>query len=138
MEGDMDISVVAIIASLIAIIIGFAIGFKFHNIYSSGSINATKEAIEQQLLRANSRSKEILLEAKEESLKIRSETEKKINQQQLEIQAISNKIDAKKESTELKEKTLLEEAKILSQKKKEIETEINSIEKNKKVIQLLF
>ena len=130
----MDISVVAIIASLIAIIIGFAIGFKFHNIYSSGSINATKEAIEQQLLRANSRSKEILLEAKEESLKIRSETEKKINQQQLEIQAISNKIDAKKESTELKEKTLLEEAKILSQKKKEIETEINSIEKNKKDI----
>ena len=74
----MDISVVAIIASLIAIIIGFAIGFKFHNIYSSGSINATKEAIEQQLLRANSRSKEILLEAKEESLKIRSETEKKL------------------------------------------------------------
>ena len=114
MECDMDISVVAVIVALIATMFGFTVGFKVHNVYSSRSINATKVTIEQQLVRANSRSKEILLEAKEQSLKIRSETEKKINQQRLDINSISNKIDANKESIELKQKTLIEEEKLVA------------------------
>ncbi|MBA31751.1 MAG: ribonuclease Y [Chloroflexi bacterium] len=132
----MDISLIAIIVALTAIIVGFTLGFKFHNIYSSRSIKATKEATEQQLARANSRSKEILLEAKEESLKVRSETEKKINEQRSEIQALSNKIHAKEESIELKQRTLIEEEKNLSHKKNKLKSEMDSLEENKNKINI--
>ncbi len=132
----MDIVLVAILVALSAIVIGFLSGFQFHNFYSSRSIKATKEATDQQLARANSRSKEILLEAKEESLKIRSETERSINQQKLEIQAISNKIDTNKETIEQKQKALIDEEKALLHKKNQIQSELKSLEENKKEISL--
>ena len=132
----MDILLVAILIALSAIVIGFFSGFQFHNLYSSRSIKATKEAVDQQLQRANSRSKEILLEAKEESLKIRSETERNINEQKLEIQSISNKIDTNKELIEQKQKALIDKEKVLSQKKNEIQHELKSLEENKKEISL--
>ena len=132
----MDVLLVAILVGLSAIFIGFFSGFKFHNLYSSRSIKATKEAVDQQLQRANSRSKEILLEAKEESLKIRSETERNINAQKLEIQAISNKIDTNKEAIEQKQKALIDEEKVLSQKKNQLKSDLKSLEENKNEISL--
>jgi ribonuclease Y len=58
------------------------------------------------------------------------------NEQKLEIQAISNKIDTNKEVIEQKQKALIYEEKKLSQKKNEIQSELISLEKNKNEISI--
>ena len=75
-------------------------------------------------------------EKEENKSKIRSETERNINEQKLEIQSISNKIDTNKELIEQKQKALIDKEKVLSQKKNEIQHELKSLEENKKEISL--
>jgi len=72
----MEVILVAVLVALVAVVVGSAIGFQLHNILSAKSQRAVEEASAQQMRRANARSKEILLEAKEQALQVRSEQRK--------------------------------------------------------------
>ena len=62
----MEVILIAVLVALVAVVVGSAIGFQLHNILSAKSQRAVEEASAQQMRRANARSKEILLEAKEQ------------------------------------------------------------------------
>jgi len=88
----MEIVLIAVLVALVAIVVGSGIGFKLQSILSAKSIRAVEEASAQQMRRANARSKEILLEAKEKALQVRSDAEAKLNEQKLEIQRQQSRV----------------------------------------------
>ena len=65
----METILIAVLSALVAVVIGSGLGFQLHNLLSAKSQRAVEEASVQQMRRSNSRSKEILLEAKSKRFK---------------------------------------------------------------------
>lgn len=94
----MDTILIAVLVALVAVVIGSGIGFQLHNLLSTKSQRAVEEASAQQMRRSNARGKEILLEAKEQALKVRSNAEAKLNNQRLEVQRQQSRLEAREET----------------------------------------
>ena len=102
----MDIILTAIPVALVAVFVGSVIGFQLHNVLSTKSARAVKEASAQQLRRTNARSKEILLEAQEQALQIRSDAEARLNEQKLAIQRRQGRLEVSEETIQGKWDTI--------------------------------
>ena len=109
----MDIVLTAVLTALIAGAIGVAGGFLLRTTLASNSIKASEEAAEQQIRRAEARSKEILLESKEESLRIRTSAEDELRKERQELQRTESRIEAREENLEKR-------AELLEQRESEI------------------
>tara|TARA_A100001037_G_scaffold65840_2_gene58068 strand:- start:8178 stop:9707 length:1530 start_codon:yes stop_codon:yes gene_type:complete len=94
----MDNILIAILVALVSVVIGSGLGFQLRNLLSAKSQRAVDEASAQQMRRANARSKEILLEAKEQALQVRSDAEARLNQQKLEIQRQQSRLEVREET----------------------------------------
>ena len=94
----MDTILIAILVALVSVVIGSGLGFQLRNLLSAKSQRAVDEASAQQMRRANARSKEILLEAKEQALQVRSDAEARLNQQKLEIQRQQSRLEVREET----------------------------------------
>ena len=76
----------------------------------SGELRRTKDVVEGQLRRAESRSREILVEAKENALQIKSSAQGEINNNRRDLQKLETQLEAreenlKKQNAELRRKT---------------------------------
>ena len=67
----MNMIIAVIISVLASGIIGLAVGYLMRAFFATGEIRRTKDAVEGQLRRAESRSREILVEAKKMLYKLR-------------------------------------------------------------------
>jgi len=94
----MDTILIAVLVALVAVVIGSGIGIQLHNLLSAKSQRAVEEASAQQMRRSNARSKEILLEAKEQVLQVRSNAEANLNKQKLEVQRQQSRLEAREET----------------------------------------
>ncbi len=94
----MDNILIAILVALVSVVIGSGLGFQLRNLLSAKSQRAVDEASAQQMRRANARSKEILLEAKEQALQVRSDAEARLNEQKLEIQRQQSRLEVREET----------------------------------------
>lgn len=120
----MEVILIAVLVALVAVVVGSAIGFQLHNILSAKSQRAVEEASAQQMRRANARSKEILLEAKEQALHVRSEAEKSLNEQRLENQRQQSRLEAREE-------TLQSRVDSLTERESEIQKQRTSLEEDR-------
>mgnify|MGYP001307610765 FL=1 len=93
----MEIILTAVLVALVAVVVGSGLGFQLHNILSAKSQRAVEEASAQQMRRSNARSKEILLEAKEQALELRSNAQARLNDQKLTLQRQQSRLEAKEE-----------------------------------------
>ena len=93
----MEIILTAVLVALVAVVVGSGLGFQLHNILSAKSQRAVEEASAQQMRRSNARSKEILLEAKEQALQLRSDAQAQINDQKLTLQRQQSRLEAREE-----------------------------------------
>ncbi len=93
----MEIILTAVLVALVAVVVGSGLGFQLHNILSAKSQRAVEEASAQQMRRSNARSKEILLEAKEQALQLRSDAQTQINDQKLTLQRQQSRLEAREE-----------------------------------------
>ncbi len=98
----MDTILIAVLVALVAVVVGSGLGFQLHNLLSAKSQRAVEEASAQQMRRSNARGKEILLEAKEQALQLRSDAEVKLNEQKLEIQRQQSRLEAREETLQSK------------------------------------
>jgi ribonuclease Y len=96
----MDTILIAVLVALVAVVVGSGLGFQLRSILSAKSARAVDEASAQQMRRANARSKEILLEAKEQALQVRTDSEARLNEQKLEIQRQQSRLEAREETLE--------------------------------------
>ena len=93
----MEIILTAVLVALVAGVVGSGLGFQLHNILSAKSQRAVEEASAQQMRRSNARSKEILLEAKEQALQLRSDAQAQVNDQKLTLQRQQSRLEAREE-----------------------------------------
>ena len=93
----MEIILTAVLVALVAVAVGSGLGFQLHNILSAKSQRAVEEASAQQMRRSNARSKEILLEAKEQALQLRSNAQAQLNDQKLTLQRQQSRLEAREE-----------------------------------------
>ena len=93
----METILIAVLVALVAVVVGSGLGFLLRSILSAKSARAVEEASAQQMRRANARSKEILLEAKELALQVRTESEARLNEQKSEMQRRQNRLEAREE-----------------------------------------
>lgn len=96
----MDTILIAVLVALVAVVVGSGLGFQLRRILSAKSARAVDEASAQQMRRANARSKEILLDAKEQALQVRTDSEARLNEQKLEIQRQQSRLEAREETLE--------------------------------------
>ncbi|MDP6960867.1 MAG: ribonuclease Y [Dehalococcoidia bacterium] len=93
----MEIILTAVLVALVAVVVGSGLGFQLHNILSAKSQQAVEEASAQQMRRSDARSKEILLEAKEQALQLRSDAQAQVNDQKLTLQRQQSRLEAREE-----------------------------------------
>ena len=93
----MEIILTAVLVALVAVVVGSGLGFQLHNILSAKSQRAAEEASAQQMRRSDARSKEILLEAKEQALELRSNAQAQLNDQKLTLQRQQSRLEAREE-----------------------------------------
>ena len=93
----MEIVLTAVLVALVAVVVGSGLGFQLHNILSAKSQRAAEEASAQQMRRSNARSKEILLEAKEQALELRSNAQAQLNDKKLTLQRQQSRLEAREE-----------------------------------------
>ncbi len=93
----MEIILTAVLVALVGVVVGSGLGFQLHNILSAKSQRAAEEASAQQMRRSNARSKEILLEAKEQALELRTNAQAQLNDQKLTLQRQQSRLEAREE-----------------------------------------
>ena len=116
----METILIAVLVALVAVVVGSGLGFLLRSILSAKSARAVEEASAQQMRRANARSKEILLEAKEQALQVRTESEARLNEQKSEIQRQQNRLEAREETLEGRSDSLNERDSELIKQRDEI------------------
>ena len=95
----MDLSILSVfLVSLVSVALGIFFGLFINKIVNKKNIQAAKEAANQYIRRSESRSKEILIEAKEEAHNITLKTEKKLNRIQLDLDRTESRLETRENS----------------------------------------
>ena len=121
MDSVMILSVV--LGALLSVVFGLSLGFLLSRIMTRKSYQAAKEASEQHIRRSEARSKEILVEAKEQALQTRSQSDRQINKQRVEVQRMESRLEARQESFEVRSLDLNENQKQLEERLMELQDE---------------
>ena len=114
-----------IIAAVVALIIGFGIGFVFRRQIAEGKIGGAENKAKQIIADANkaaeTKKKEALLEAKDEIHKSRTEFEREIKDRRSEMNRQERRVQQKEEALDKKAETLEKKDEQLNKKIKEVD-----------------
>ena len=118
-------TVTTIISAVVALILGFGIGFLFRKQIAEGKIggaeNKAKQIVEDALKTAETKKKEALLEAKDEIHKSRTEFEKEIKDRRSEMNRQERRVQQKEEALDKKAESLEKKDEQLNKKIKEVD-----------------
>ncbi|MFW6195351.1 MAG: ribonuclease Y [Chloroflexota bacterium] len=128
----MDLVLTAVVAALLAGAIAGVAGFFLRGVVAGRSLQANMDAAEQQVRRAEARSKEILLEAKEEAIKTRNAIEAENRAERQELQKQENRLEQKEESLEKRSKALEKQDADLKKFEQKIQDERSEIDELKR------
>ena len=127
-----DLTLIIIVALTSGILFGIA-GYSIKLIIDQRSQLASKNAINQQINMAQERSQEILIEAKEEALQIRSDSEKEINNQKNNLLQEKNNLESAKQDVNNKLKFIDKENKKISDQLKFINNQKSELKDNREI-----
>ncbi len=127
-----DLTLIIIAALTSGILFGIA-GYSIKLIIDQRSQLASKNAINQQINMAQERSQEILIEAKEEALQIRSDSEKEINNQKNNLLQEKNNLESAKQDINNKLKFINKENKKISDQLKFINNQKSELKENREI-----
>ena len=127
-----DLTLIIIVALTSGILFGIA-GYSIKLIIDQRSQLASKNAINQQINMAQERSQEILIEAKEEALQIRSDSEKEINNQKNNLLQEKNNLESAKQDINNKLKFIDKENKKISDQLKFINNQKSELKENREI-----
>jgi len=125
-----DLTLIIIAALTSGILFGIA-GYSIKLIIDQRSQLASKNAINQQINMAQERSQEILIEAKEEALQIRSDSEKEINNQKNNLLQEKNNLESAKQNLNNKLKFIDKENKKISDQLKFINNQKSELKESR-------
>ncbi|MFL2652892.1 MAG: ribonuclease Y [Dehalococcoidia bacterium] len=122
--------IIAVIVSVLASgLVGAAAGYIARAFFANGELRRTKDAVEGQLRRAESRSREILVEAKEGALQIKSESQQSINNSLRDIQRQETQLETREDNLRKQNGDLKRKFEELESKDKSLEIERDKVKK---------
>ena len=127
-----DLTLIIIAALTSGILFGI-VGYSIKLIIDQRSQLASKNAINQQINMAQERSQEILIEAKEEALQIRLDSEKEINNQKNNLLQEKNNLESAKQDVKNKLKFIDKENKKISDQLKFINNQKSELKESREI-----
>ena len=97
-----DTLVVAGVAALVAGLLGFGVALLFRRSLALGSETAARSTAERLIAEARAKQKDILLEAKDEAIKVAKAAESENRERRAELQRFETRVDKKDEQLEAK------------------------------------
>ena len=97
--------------------------------FATGEIRRTKDAVEGQLRRSESRSREILVEAKENALQIKSEAQQGINNSLRDIQRQETQLETREDNLRKQNAELKRKSEEIENKDKSLDIEREKVKK---------
>ncbi len=131
MNITMNVVYIIVIA-IVTLVVGGAIGFLIRNIIMSRSIRLARRDAAKVLEDATTKQKEMLLEAKEEAIKIKAEVESETRGRRAELHRQERRIAQKEENLDRKTEGIERRERSLSAKEKEMEKSLSQLEEFKK------
>ena len=136
----MEKWLIVLIAAVVALAAGIAIGFIIGGLHRKKVAEAAIGSAEQEankiisdaIAAAESKKKEAILEAKDEIHKQRTETEKELRERRNEVQRMERRITQKEEALDKKSDNLEKKDEILNEKIKAAEARLEEVESIKK------
>ena len=121
-------AILAVIAGLVGVLIGFGVGYALRRRSVQTSLQQAEEDARRVLAEAETNSRELELAAKEETLKLRNDAEANIRERRSELSRTENRLtqreenlDRKAEGVDERESSIRERAQALNQSEDEID-----------------
>jgi ribonuclease Y len=129
----MEVKVMYVVLTAIAtLLVGGAIGFFIRNLIMARRIHLAQRDAAKILEEASTKQKEILLEAKEEAIKIKAEVENEIRGRRSEFHRQERRIAQKEENLDRKTEGIERRERSIIAKEKEIEKSLAQLDEFKK------
>ena len=124
------------VAALVLGVVGFIIGLVYRNKSNEKTIGSAKDEarriLSDAIKNAETKKKEVLIEAKDEIHQLRQETEKDLRERRNEVQRQEHRLQQKEESLDCKIDNLEAKEEKLAQRSKQIDEKIEECEQLKK------
>jgi len=124
----MNMILSVIVSIIVSGLIFGIIGYFLRIFLASGELRRTKDAVEGQLRRSEARSREILVDAKENALQIKSRAQGEINNNRRDVQKLETQL-------ETREEILRKQNADLKRKSEEVEKKDNSLDNERNKVQ---
>ncbi|MDR9770273.1 ribonuclease Y [Acetomicrobium sp.] len=119
---------VMLLSSVLAGVVGIAVGYYVRKIHDEKKILSTKkiaeQIVEEAKREAETKKREVLAEAREEALRIRHELERELKERRSEIQRAERRLEQREESLDRKLENL-------TKKEEELKAKLTEVEKAK-------
>ena len=123
--------IVAAVAAIIALLIGFPLGIRYRKKVAEKEISSAEEEatriINEAIKSSENKKREALLEAKEEILKSRSEYEKEVKERRADLQKQERRLQQKEENIDHKTEMIEKKEEALAEKHTAIDKETEEI-----------
>ncbi|HEX4744996.1 MAG TPA: ribonuclease Y [Candidatus Limnocylindria bacterium] len=117
-----DLLVVGVVA-LVAGLVGFGLALFLRRSFALGSETTARANAERLIAEASARQKEILLEAKDEAIKVSKAAEAEVRERRAELQRYESRLDKKDEQLDAKIAQVEERDRRLGEREKQLEAE---------------
>ena len=125
----MNMIIAVIISILASGLVGVAAGYVARAFFANGELRRTKDAVEGQLRRAEARSREILVEAKENALQVKSDAQQGISNSLRDIQRQETQLETREDNLKKQNIDLKRKFDEVENKDKSLELERDKVKK---------
>ncbi len=125
-------TLLSILIPIVTLLVGGAIGFFVRNLIMARRIHLARRDATKILEEASTKQKEILLEAKEEAIKIKAEVENEVRGRRSELHRQERRIAQKEENLDRKTEGIERRERNIGSKEKEIERSVAQLDEFKK------
>jgi ribonucrease Y len=127
----MDSIILAVLAAVLALAAGLAIGFRARQRNTAVSQEAAQLQAEKLLAEATARQKDLLLEAKDEALRLRNAADAEVRERRAEVQRQERRLEQKEQNLDRRLEDLERRTQQLQDRDKQIQARLNEIEQLK-------
>jgi ribonuclease Y len=127
----MDSAVIAVLAAVVALAAGLAVGYQLRRRNTAADEEAARLQAEKLLAEARAKQKELLLEAKDETLRLRNAADAELRERRTEVQRMERRLEQKEQNLDRRIEDLERRTQQLQTRDRQIESRLEEIEQVK-------
>jgi ribonuclease Y len=124
----MDSVVLAVLSAVVALVAGLGVGYQLRRRNTAADEEAARLQAEKLLAEARARQKELLLEAKDETLRLRNAADAELRERRSEVQRMERRLEQKEQNLDRRIDDLERKSQQLQTRDRQIQTKLDEIE----------